>query len=83
MPADDYLSSAADLGSRFTSGMHLQFCQDSLGMVPGGVLADPQLARNDLVGTPLTEEPGHLRFAPGQSKLLCDAILVFGLVGLN
>jgi hypothetical protein len=49
--------------------MHLQFRENSLGVMPGGVLADLELARNGLIGPALAQQTSDLSLASGEPKL--------------
>ena len=67
---------AADPGAGFASGMNLQFGENSLGMMPGRVLADTELTSNGLIGTSLTQQRGNLRLSSGQPKLFHQLVLL-------
>jgi hypothetical protein len=48
--------------------MNFEFGEDPLGMVPRGVYADAELARNRLVRAALRQHYGHLLFPAGQAE---------------
>src|SRR5215216_4376568 len=56
--------------------MHFKLGEDSLGMMPGRVLADIELTSDGLIGSSLTQEAGNLRLASRQPKLFHQLVLL-------
>lgn len=48
--------------------MHLELREDTLGVVPRRMGADPELPRNRLVGPPLSQQSRYLYLTPGEAK---------------